>query len=187
MKNKESNKYGKKKLFILVLLLFMIIGIAGYGVYSYFYTSGSYTARTNDISIASFNPNIDGDFLGDGGTLTLTCPESETGSGTVECTGTLQISNGGNTDIDLSISDVLVNLDEISHDNVTAEAGTPVFVWENGGTTIGAGNNKRLTVTVPVTLSSDFASSEGYSRDSAYEGEAIGVTVSFKITAEQVH
>lgn len=187
MKNKESNKYGKKKLFILVLLLFMIIGITSYGAYSYFYTSGSYTARTNDINIASFNPNINGDFLGDGGTLSLTCPESETGSGTVECTGTLQITNSGNTNIELSISDPSVNLDALSYDNVTAEAGDPTFEWEDDDATIYEGNTKTLTVTVPVTLSSNFASSTEYSRDSAYEGEAIGVTVSFKIRAEQTH
>lgn len=184
METKESNN--KKKLIILALLLFMIIGITGYGVYSYFYTSGNYSASKN-VSVASFNPEVDGDFLGDGGTLSLSCPSSETGSGTVECTGTLTVSNNGETDITVTTSNAVVNLDPLSEDNVTATAGTPSFEWDDDDNTIYGGNSKVLTVTVPVYLSSDFADSDGHSRDSEYEGEAIGVTVSFKITATQVH
>ena len=186
MKNKESNKQNKKKSLILVLLLFVLVGIAGYGVYSYFYTSGSYSA-SDDVSIAAFDPEINGDFLGNGGTLTLTCPSDEDGSGTVECTGSLTVSNNGDTAITVATSNASVHLDELSHDNVTATAGTPVFAWEGNSTTIEAGNTKTLDVTVPVSLSSNFASGEGYSRDSEYTGEAIGVTVSFQITATQVH
>ena len=71
-----------------MIILFVVIGLTGYGAYSYFYTSGSYSGH-DEIDIASFNPEVDGDFLGDGGTLTLTCPESETGNETIYCTGTL--------------------------------------------------------------------------------------------------
>lgn len=186
MKNKESNKQNKKKSLILVLLLFVLVGIAGYGVYSYFYTSGSYSA-SSDVSIASFDPKIDGDFLGNGGTLSLTCPDDEDGTGTVECTGSLTVSNNGDTAITVATSNASVHLDELSHDDVTATAGTPVFAWENNETTIEAGSSRTLNVTVPVSLSSNFASGAGYERNSEYTGEAIGVTVSFKITAEQVH
>ena len=186
MKNKESNKQNKKKSLILVLLLFVLVGIAGYGVYSYFYTSGSYSA-SSDVSIASFDPEIDGDFLGNGGTLSLTCPDDEDGTGTVECTGSLTVSNNGDTAITVATSNASVHLDELSHDDVTATAGTPVFAWENNETTIEAGSSRTLNVTVPVSLSSNFASGAGYERNSEYTGEAIGVTVSFKITATQVH
>ena len=174
----------KKKWLILALLLFVIIGVTGYEAYSYFYTSGDFSG-SSDVSIAGFDPQVNGDFLGDGGTLTLTCPESETGSGTVNCSGELVVTNNGSTDITVSTSEPLVNLSEISSDSVTANAGTPTFSWDNS--TIGPGSTGTLTVTVPVSLSSYFADGTDHYRSSAYEGEAIGVTVSFKITATQTH
>ncbi|MBR2712918.1 MAG: hypothetical protein IKE73_04345 [Bacilli bacterium] len=184
MNKNKTNNSDKKKLFILILLLFVVIGVTGYGAYSYFYTSGSYSGN-EEIDIASFNPEIDGDFLGDGGSLTLTCPESATGNEVVNCTGTLDVVNNGNTPITLSTSNASVSLNNLSHDDVSSSAGTPTFSWSDA--TVSEGNTSTLTVTVPVTLSSHFGSSDGYSRDTAYAGEAIEVRVSFKITATQVY
>ena len=186
MKNKESNKSDKKKLFILILLLFVVIGVSGYGAYSYFYTSGSFSG-SDTVDIASFDPQVDysGDFLGHGGTMQLTCPDSELGNETVNCTGTLSVYNNGGTDITVSTSNESADVDPLTSDVVTATAGTPSFSWSN--TTITSGSSETLTVTVPVSLSGCFGSSSSCERTEPYDGEAISVSVSFIIRAEQVH
>ena len=187
MKNKESNKNGKKKLLILVLLLFVVLGVTGYGAYSYFWTSGSFSG-SDTVDIASFDPEVDisGDFLGHGGTMTLTCPNSELGNETVYCTGDLTVSNNGGTDITVEVSNATATAQHYSSsDDVTATAGTPTFSWTD--TTISSGSSETLTVTVPVDLSSNFGDSEAHARNEAYNGEDIEVNVSFTITAAQVH
>lgn len=184
--NNKSNKQSKRKLFIIVLLLFMVITVTGYGAYSYFYTTGNFGA-SGTISVASFDPEVDitSDFVGHGGSITLTCPESSSGSGTVNCTGSLSVSNNGGTDITVAASNGVATVSPITSDSATATAGTPTFAWSS--TTITPGDSATLTITVPVTLSSEFADSDSHYRDSAYEGEAIEVTVDFDITATQVH
>lgn len=187
MNNKDSNKRNKKKLIILVLLLFIIIGISGYGAYSYFYTSGSFSG-SDEVTINSFDPQItiNNDFVGNGGSVTLTCPNSETGNETIECTGSIGVLNNGGSAITVSTSNVVASLDAISSDAVSATAGTPTFSWSN--TTIEAGSTETATITVPVDLDSYFGSSGSSSyRSSAYTGEAIEVTVTFDLTATQVH
>ena len=142
--------------------------------------------KFNDVSIASFDPEISGDFLGDGGSLTLVCPSSGTGNETIQCEGTVEVNNNGGTAIEVSTSDSSVSLDFITQDEVTATAGDPTFSWTN--TTIAAGSTETLTVTVPVDLDSDFGTYwDSDYRSSAYNGEALEVTVSFKIVAAQVH
>lgn len=185
MKNNKSNKRNNRKLIILILLLFVVIGITGYGAYSYFYTSGSFTGR-DTVEIASFDPQVSGDFLGNGGTLSLTCPNSEFGNETINCTGELTVSNNGGTYVNVSTSNESVYVSPYnSSDDVYAEAGTPTFSWSNS--TISPGSSETLTVTVPVTLTSSFGSSESSERTSEYTGEAFTVDVSFTITVEQAH
>lgn len=187
MNNKESNKQNKKKIFVLFLLLFVVIGLTGYGAYSYFWTSGSFSG-SDTVDIESFDPqlSLSGDFLGNGGTMTLTCPDSDDGYESITCTGSLEVYNNGGTDIVVSISDDDASASAYSSsDNVTASAGTPTFTWTD--TTISPSSSETLTVEVPVELTSEFGSSSSYERNSAYSGEAVEVTVSFKITAAQVH
>lgn len=186
MKNNKSNKRDNRKLLILVLLLFVVIGVTGYGAYSYFWTSGSFSAE-DQVSIAAFDPDVDGNFLGNGGTLTLTCPNSTYGYETVNCTGTLTVNNNGGTDITVSVDEETASVSPYtgSNDDVNASAGTPTFSWSSS--TISSSSSETLTVTVPVTLTSHFGSSEGYERTSEYTGEDFTVDVSFKIIAAQVH
>ena len=193
MTKKESNKKDKKKLLILILLLFAVIGVTGYGAYSYFWTQGSFSGTSDSVSVASFDPetSVNG-FVGSGGSVTLTCPDSTMGNETVDCTGTVTVYNNGGTDITVSTSSISANTNDLSDDNVTATVGTPNFSWSN--TTIAANNSENLTITVPVTLSSDFGSSESVSRSTPYNGDtydgyddAIEVTVDFNLKAAQVH
>ena len=183
----SENKNSKMKLVALVLLLFVAIGVAGYGTYSYFYTNGSFSG-SSDVSIASFDPQISesGDFLGHGGSITLSCPDSDDGDETITCTGSLDIYNNGGTDIIVSTSNESVDINTLSSDAVSVSTGTPTFSWSD--TTIAPDSTETLSISVPVYLSSSFGDYYDSSyRSSEYTGEAIEVTVSFNITIEQAH
>lgn len=192
MKNKVKNKSDRKKLFILILLLFVVIGVSGYGAYSYFYTTGEFNA-SDTVEIASFDPEVSGDFLGHGGSIILTCPDSGLGNETVQCTGELEVTNYGGTNIVLSIPEgATASVNQYYKDAVQATAGTPSFSW-GSGTTLSPDQSSTLTVTVPVTLSSCFGDFErACQRSEPYneyedEKEKVEVTVSFKVKAEQAH
>ena len=147
MNNKE--KRNNMKIIALVLLLFVAIGVTGYGTYSYFYTNGSFSGNS-EVSIASFDPQFSegGDFLGHGGSITLSCPNSEYGDETITCTGTLDIYNNGNTAITVATSNEEVNINTLSTDAVSVSTGDPTFTWTD--TTIDPSTTETLTVTVPV-------------------------------------
>ena len=192
-----SKKKDKKKSLILVLLLFAVIGLAGYGVYSYFWTDGDFSGQSDTVEVASFDPRIgysDGNFVGDGGSLTLICDDSESGSGTVTCTGAVDVYNNGGTDITVEVDENEVSTDtnEIHVDNGEVTVGTPTFSWSN--TTITPNSSETLTVTVPVDVDSDFASGTPIERNEPYNDDTgngyddeFSVTVSFRIIATQAH
>ena len=195
MTKKDSKEKNKKKTIILVLLLFAVVGIAGYGVYSYFWTEGSFDGYSSStISVASFDPQVNvAGFVGEGGTVTLTCPDSETGNETIECTGTVTVTNNGGSDITVSASHGVPTVTPINHDSASATAGTPTFDWSS--TTISSGYSSELTITVPVTITSDFGSSSSVETNQPYHiddetksaPDAFEVKVAFDITAAQVH
>lgn len=193
-----SKKKDKKKSLILVLLLFTVIGLAGYGVYSYFWTQGGFSGQSDTVEVASFDPRIgysEGNFVGDGGSLTLICGDSESGSGTVTCTGEVDVYNNGGTDITVEVdeNEVSTSTNEISVDNGKVTVGTPTFIWSE--TTITPNSSQTLTITVPVEVDSDFASGSPIRRNEPYNDDtgngnyddAFSVTVSFRIIATQAH
>lgn len=187
MEKKSSNKKERKKFLAIVLLLICVIGVTGYGAYSYFWTKGSFEG-TETISVASFDPETDvNGFIGNGGTVRLTCPNAENGYGTVNCTGSVQVTNNGGTPIEVTISDGQSYVDHYGDsDSATATAGDPTFGWTTA--TIQSDNSKTLSISVPVTVSSEFASEQGYERTSEeYDGESFEVTVTFDIKAKQVN
>lgn len=193
-----SKKKDKKKSLILVLLLFTVIGLAGYGVYSYFWTDGGFSGESDTVEVASFDPRIgssEGNFVGDGGSLTLICGDSESGSGTVTCTGAVDVYNNGGTDITVAVDEDTVSADKtnIHVDNGEVTVGTPTFSWSN--TTISPNSSETLTITVPVDVDSDFASGTPIERNEPYNDDTgsgnyddeFAVTVSFRIIATQAH
>ena len=106
-----ERKNNKKRLAILILLLVALVGVTGYGVYSYYYTQGSFnTQEASDESsdnviriTGEFNPIVDGtgdsssgnEFLGRGGSIDLDCPDSSGGHERIKCTA--KVSNGNLT------------------------------------------------------------------------------------------
>lgn len=189
---KENNK---KKALILVLLLFAVIGIAGYGVYSYFWTEGNYEG-SDTISVVAFDPQteIDGgsDFLGNGGNIEISCPNTSTGIGSVTCTGSLEVSNNGGTAINVEVLEAS-SVDYNQENGMSITPGTPQFSWTTRS--LNPGESATLSIDVPTSIYTDYGSyspvqtNEPFissSDDPRYSSHA-QVQVSFKLKATQVH
>lgn len=191
MENKTNN--GKKKI-VVVLLLFAISALVGYGVYSYYWTEGSFSGKGSTIEIAAFDPQTtidnDSDFLGHGGSLHISCPDSTYGNESMSCSGSVLVSNNGDTAITVEVLDAEsgaydVNVSEGSSFEI--DTSTPSFGWTS--TTINAGESTTLSITVPFTVSSDYGSDVAVDAGSSaeHDGDAIGISTSFKLKATQVH
>ncbi len=194
MAKQETKKKDKKKLLVLVLLLFVAIGLTGYGVYSYYWTQGDFEGNSNTVTVASFDPRVTisggSNFLGSGGGLSITCPNTETGTGTITCTGNLTVSNDGGTSVYVDVLDATAH-DAVGYnggtngDDLSGDFSTPSLSWESA--TLAPGESKELTISVDVALTSDFGSSEAVERSESFEGADIGSYVSLRLKATQVH
>lgn len=182
----------KKKTLILVLLLFAAIGIAGYGVYSYYFTQGEFGDERTDAEHdsntihlnGSFDPETtyyqDGEnktFLGNGNSIDLSCDEVDENFNTT-CTGNLYIYNDGSTSIDVEIDDPQISSDlDISYDE-------PSFNWTN--TTISSGNRSTLTVITNIHVNIGTENSEAQEVNSPVEPNG-QVRINYKLKATQSH
>lgn len=194
-----NNKKNMKKIIIVVLFLFTIIGLVGYGVYSYYYTTGTFTTSAS-VSIGVFDPQtiIDGnsDFLGAGGTLKLVCPPLETGTEeSIDCTGSITVKNNGSGNISIEVYDAsgFGTVDYSSGNgpmSLDSENITTGFNWTTK--TLTPNETAVLTATVSVPLEIVYGSDE----PEEWAGEETGeisstgtakVDVSFKLKASQVY
>lgn len=198
----------KKKMLVLVLLLFVAVGFAGYGVYSYYYTQGSFNTESaggsedadNVVRITgSFKPSTNGaggsgmenaeGFFKNGGQVYLTCPE-DVSFGTTTCTGEITVSNEGSTEIYVDYYDTTSSA-ESSDFYVTADS--PSFYWENGDydstVYISAGSSKTLHFNVDVNISSSADPSEEAQlvTDPVSSSSNVTAYVRFKLSATQSH
>lgn len=205
MKNKKSK-------IVILLLLLLFTGLVGYGVYSYYWAKGTFTG-TESITIASFNPQThieNEDFLGNGGVIRLDCSVAQDyDSNHYEyedtdniCHGSLDISNQGDTDITITISEPSANTKWHNGDpgkpeymspadNMTTSAHTPTFNWTTK--TLAPGESESLDVEVYVDVNDGFddssaieATSSISDADDSYHSY-IQAYVSFKAKATQVH
>ena len=192
----EKKKQSKKKLVFLALLLFAVIGTVGYGVYSYYWTEGNFANPSggyeNEIVIdADYDPEVitDGStqsFLGNGGTLVLTCPERSSGKETINCTGTISVLNNGSSSINVEVLDI-EGYASSDDSGISVEAGTPQFNWTT--TTISSKDRTNLTVTVPVTINN--GTTGGLDSDEAeyvtdpVSGGNVSASVDFKLKSTQ--
>ena len=179
-------KNNKKKLLIIFLFLFALVGVVGYGVYSYYFTKGEVQSNSDSIEVLAFDPRINttsGDsFLGSGGSVELDCPDSTRGGETLTCTGTLTVTNNGGTDIYLSLDDI--STDVSTNGYIEASAGDASFEWEDD--TLAPGESTTLTISVPVTAgNSGGASSDPVEVYDTVQGGSVSVIANFKIIATQ--
>ena len=159
----------KKKLIVILLLLFAVIGVAGYGVYSYYYTFGEMKTEEADseyddnvISITDvFKPWVSqdsgmSDFLGKGGTIDLSCPGNISRNQKITCEATVHVENKGTTPIRVSYSDVFANA---SSEDVSTSVASSSLSWTNpddgydsSTTTISANSSTELHIEVEVNV-----------------------------------
>ena len=197
-----EKKKDKKRLIIILLLLVALVGVTGYGVYSYYYTQGTFDTEDatddddeNVIRITGeFNPTLDGmgssnsgsAFLGNGGSVSLECPDSTTGHETITCTTSVTVRNEGTTSIDVEVLDG--NSSASSSNNISVSAENPTYNWgEDDATTISAGSSETLTISVDVNVGSDdtVGSSEAQLVTSPVESGTLTASVSFRLKATQ--
>jgi len=192
MENKEKKK-DKKKIVILLLVIFAVVGIAGYGVYSYYWTQGDFDGVGSTIEIAAFDPQTtvdsDSDFLGNGGEVHISCPDSTEGNEHMSCEGSVLVSNNGDTDITVEVLNAESGAYDVdvSDSSFDIDTGTPSFSWSS--TTIAAGESTTLNISVPFTVTSDYGSDLPVyaGTGAAHDGNAIGISLRFELKATQVH
>ena len=196
----------KKKIFVLALLLFAAIGVIGYGVYSYYYTEATFENETassedsdNVIRITgSFNPITDASgpsgatatssFLGNGGELSLECPETTGGHETINCTASLTVRNEGSTEIRVQYYDVS---SDASSSEATVSVDSTSLNWGSydydNYTYISPGSSATLYASVDVNVgsSSSIDSGDGVYVDSPVSSGSLEAYVSFRLEARQ--
>lgn len=181
----------KKKMLLALLIVFALVGIVGYGVYSYYWTRGTVTGSSS-VNIHSFNPQIYANegwkFLGEGGTIYLSCPDGAVlGSNEddyVDCTAELQIENEGSTAVTLEVEDAEGSVRKDYWEG-TVE---PVFSWTTK--TIDANSSTTLVITARVRIDREAQyGSENVDGDAVYVTSAVGgysaPSVTFKLKASE--
>ena len=202
-------KNSKKNKMIIFLILFIFTGLVGYGVYSYYWTSGTFSGN-DTVTFASFNPQTyisNNDFLGNGGEIELNCSVSDSSDNYNHsdniCTGSLTITNEGDTDIDITVLNATSSY-EFNHgvpgypeymgpaNNMSISPRDPSFNWTT--TTIAPGESEDLDISVYVDVDDGFDDSSAIHATESIKDQGsssyhdyYSVSVSFKVKAEQAH
>jgi len=195
----------KKKLIVILLLLFAVIGVAGYGVYSYYYTFGEMETEEADseyddnvISITDvFKPWVSqdsgmSDFLGKGGTIDLSCPGNISRNQKITCEATVHVENKGTTPISVSYSDVYANA---SSNDVSTSVVSRSLSWaspdyyDSSTTTISANSSTELYIEVEVNVGDgEYSSSdEAQFVTAPVASGSLSAYVGFRLDATQNH
>ena len=185
-----------------------MVGIAGYGVYSYYYTIGTVNTPTatsdtdeNVINITgSFNPRIadnnassssssSDQFLGQGGSINLNCPEKVGANETFTCTASATVRNSGSTPIRVEYEDFYPN---VSSDNANVSIESSSISWSNTSssyTTISAGSSETIYIEVEVKTgnSTSVASDQPELVTEPIASGSLNAYASFRLEAEQVN
>lgn len=201
-------KKNKKKTLVIALLLFALVGIAGYGVYSYYYTIGTVNTPTatsdtdeNVINITgSFNPRIadnnassssssSDQFLGQGGSINLNCPEKVGANETFTCTASATVRNSGSTPIRVEYEDFYPN---VSSDNANVSIESSSISWSNTSssyTTISAGSSETIYIEVEVKTgnSTSVASDQPELVTEPIASGSLNAYASFRLEARQIN
>ena len=203
-----EKKRDKKKVLVLGLLLFAVVGLAGYGVYSYYYTVGTVNTPSatsdsdeNVINITgSFNPRVESSsaesgvsgvdqFLGNGGSIPLTCPDKVGANETFTCTAYATVRNSGSTPIRVSYEDFYPN---VSSSDATVSVVSSSISWSNTSssyTTISSGSSETIYIEVEVKTgnSTSVASDQPELVTEPIASGSLNAYASFRLEAEQVN
>ena len=193
-----KKKNNKKKL-LVALLLFAITGVVGFGVYSYYYTSGEIITEDETISITSFNPTLyydsDDHFLhgthytGNDVTCELNNYNSSTDVATYYCTSNFSIHNSGSNAIDISVSNVTVNIANSLSNSISVRDERAVSTSNTG---VEPGSDASYDLSAYIEVSGVTVDPSTISQDAQYASAPVSgadFTVNFEVdvTATEVH
>jgi len=201
----KKMKKNKKKILIIALLLFTIIGLTGYGVYSYYWTQGDFTSsdgqiRTNKVfdpeGLHEYNEDSDSynmSFLGDGGEVKLVCADDDY-DGYLTCTGYSPVGNDGNVSINVSYSNFNITCDD---DSVDISSITPTFTWTyvdddghdhtSSSSSITLDEDEEATLVTTFEIESPGTSSTPEQVSAPVAGNTLELGMTIDLTATQVH
>ena len=192
-------KKNNKKRLLVALLLFAITGAVGFGVYSYYYTSGEIITEDETISITSFNPTLyydSEDHFLDGTHYTgydVTCElnnyNSSTDVATYYCTSSFSVGNHGSNAIDVSTSNLTVNINNSLSNSITVRDEEAVSTNNTG---VEPGSSANYDLSAYIDVSDVTVDPSTISQDAQYASEPVSgadFTVKFEIdvTATEVH
>lgn len=176
-----------KKNILIILLFLTFICVVSYGVYSYYWTRGNMNA-SGSISIESYDPRVENVFIGESGTgwvnSTITCPEYITEDTTIYCSASFVVSNNGGTPVFIEVFDEEAGFYYVSSE-LNANASKPTFNWSSK--TLEPDESSTLNITIPISTSSSFNSSEAVRVYENVENPFLQVNYRFTIKSTQVH
>ncbi len=193
-----KNKKNKKKL-LVALLLFAITGVVGFGVYSYYYTSGRIITEDETIEISSFDPVLyessgyifihGTHYTTDSTTCSLTNYNSSTNVATYHCTSDFDIQNHGSNDIYITASNTTLSVSNSGSNNYTVR-NEAADASECSNVSTGSSCNVYLSADIDIEGISVDPSS--ISQDAQYASEPVtgaSLDVNFEVdvTATEVH
>lgn len=160
--NSFIKKINKDRIIIFLVLILSFCFISR-GVYSYYFSRAELGGKdTVPVSIFDIQVNSDDDYIyylgDDSAHISLTCDTAVGGSGTVYCTGSLDIYNYGATKVAIDIVDSDSSI--YAPNGLDGTAGAPNFNWTS--TTIDAGGSARLTVSIAADIDSPGLNGEQY-------------------------
>ena len=172
----------KKKLIVIVLLLLLAVGFTGFGVYSYYWAQGTVSTGDTKPTIyltRSFQPSVNGNYLGSGGSLTLTCPTPSDGDTSVTCTGSLTVQNDSTESISLSVSNATAR---ITNESDKISLGSVSYDCPSGY--ISSNDSATVSFSVVATLGTG---TEPEQVSEPVTGETVPISVDFELEATQYH
>lgn len=186
VKRKRGENMKNKKKLVIILVLLLAVGFAGYGVYSYYWAQGSVTQGDNYPTISltrQFYPVVDingsQSYLGESRNIDLTCPTPSDGDTSVTCTGSLVVYNDSTESISLWVDEEHATVNSES-DKVSL--GAPSFSYSQDY--ISPRARTTVNFSVVATLGT------GDEPERVYEpvtGEEVSVSINFDIKATQYH
>ena len=178
----------KKKLLFIGLFIFAIVGIAGYGVYSYYWAEGNVTVNSPSIVINKFNPSTNYQsediFIGDGiesyDVVDYLCENIDYKGKKYHCTTDIAISNLGDKTVVVEVTDLRLVKEYDDYNNATIKNLTSSDSIE-----LAPGETSSVSVSGDIVFEDNY--DQEHEVSSPIYNEDIKVWFEYKIKATETH